>query len=311
MALLDPRLIEIDILSAADRETFSGGPAYEYRRGDTMSQEDRQREAAILELMTARAIVFAKNYDSHLRGDPDFPIDQAADEAVHCLLRMTSIIPLKITQRGRLRLYRLRDEILSGRDRIRDDFGILWARRHWLPDLTVRLKSREPGTPLSLLVLDVDKLKDLNLEVGHHGADKVLTGIFEELRDVVRPHEGYRIGMGDEAGAILVGVPLDEAKKMGEELRRRIDARPWPAELKFKRRPDREHRRRNAHRRNGRRGPLQRRRRNRAVRQADKGLCRGGGGSREHLASIQALAPSAITFASSSFLGEGNEIRSD
>jgi PleD family two-component response regulator len=62
-------------------------------------------------------------------------------------------------------------------------------------------------------------------------------GIFEELRDVARPHEGYRIGMGDEAGAILVDVPLDEAKKMGEEVRRRVEARPWPAELKFKRLP--------------------------------------------------------------------------
>jgi PleD family two-component response regulator len=61
----------------------------------------------------------------------------------------------------------------------------------------------------------------------------VLTAIFEELRDVVRPHEGYRLG-GDEAGAILVGVPLDAARAVAEEVRKRVRARAWPAGLGIK-----------------------------------------------------------------------------
>jgi hypothetical protein len=95
---------------------------------------------------------------------------------------------LRITQAGRLRLYRLRDEILQ-RDRVRDDFGVLWAHRHWLPDLTVRLRLRDPKEPLSLIVLDVDHLKKLNTDLGHPGANTVLTGILEIMRDVVQPHE--------------------------------------------------------------------------------------------------------------------------
>ena len=192
MALLDPRLIEIEILSEAERKTFAGGGPYEYRRGESV---DREREAALLELMAARAIVYAKSYDHQNTGDPEFAIDNLASFAVtHLLLGNETIIPLKITQRGRLRLARLRDEILSGRDRIRDQFGVLWDHRHWLPDLTVRLRSREPRSSLSLIVLDVDRLKELNADLGHAGADKVLTGIFEELRDVVRPQESYRTG---------------------------------------------------------------------------------------------------------------------
>ncbi|MFL5306347.1 MAG: GGDEF domain-containing protein [Polyangia bacterium] len=235
MALLDPRFIEIDILSAADRETFSGGKAYEYRRTGTLSQEDRQREEALLELMTARAIVSTRDYGT--QGNPDLLLERAATAAIYQLFAPSvTVIPLKITHAGRLRLFRLRDELLSGRDRIRDEFNVLWAHRHWLPDLTVRLRSRDPGTPISILLLDVDRLKQLNSELGNPGADKVLAGVFEELRDAVRPHEGYRLG-GDEAGAIMVGVSLDEANKTAEEIRRRVEGRAWPTDLNMRTRP--------------------------------------------------------------------------
>jgi diguanylate cyclase (GGDEF)-like protein len=230
MALLDPRLLEIEILSEAERRTFAGGAPYEYRRDGSV---DREREAAHLELAAERSLVSAGSYDIGKTDDPEFPLKRAAISAItQITMTANSIIPLQITHRGRVRLARLRDEMLSGRDRIRDEFNVLWAHRYWLPDLAVRLV-REPGTPISLLLLDVDHLKALNKDLGNPGADKVLTGIFEELRDVVRPHEGYRLG-GDEAGAILVGVPLDAAKAIGEEVRKRVGARTWPAGLGLK-----------------------------------------------------------------------------
>ncbi len=85
------------------------------------------------------------------------------------------------------------------------------------------------------MLLDVDHWKALNTELGNPGADKVLTGVFEELRDVVRPHEGYRRG-GDEAGAILVGVGLEGATKLGQEVRRRVEGHVWSV-LNMKTRP--------------------------------------------------------------------------
>jgi diguanylate cyclase (GGDEF)-like protein len=153
-------------------------------------------------------------------------MDAAAVEGLTDVLGTKDIVPLRITQRGRLRLYRLRDEILQ-RDRVRDDFGVLWAARHFRPDLEVLLRFRNPRDPFSVILIDVDKLKSLNTELGNPGADKVLTGIFETLRDVVRPNEAYRLG-GDEAGAILPGVSLDVAKKLGEDIRAAVEARPWP-----------------------------------------------------------------------------------
>jgi diguanylate cyclase (GGDEF)-like protein len=234
MALLDPRLLEIEILSEVERKTFAGGEAYQHRREGSV---DREREEALLELVCTQAVVDAASYSRSTDPDPEFPLKLAAREALGKILDFSrTIVPLKITQRGRLRLARLYDEMLSGRDRIRDEFNVLWAHRYWLPDLAVHLRKREPDSPISLLLLDVDHLKALNKDLGNPGADKVLAGIFEELRDVVRPHEGYRLG-GDEAGAILVGVPLDTAKAIGEEVCKMVRARAWPTSLGIKTRP--------------------------------------------------------------------------
>jgi diguanylate cyclase (GGDEF)-like protein len=183
-------------------------------------------------MMFEGAVVAATDYIVYQRvpdprpPNPSHAIDSAAVEAVRKFLSNESIVSLRITQRGRLRLYRLRDEILQ-RDRIRDDFGVLWALRHFRPDLEVRLRLREPSRPFSVVLLDVDKLKDLNRELGNPGADRVLTGIFEALRDIVRPHDAYRLG-GDEAGAILPGISLADAEKLAEEIRRAVETRPWP-----------------------------------------------------------------------------------
>lgn len=242
---IDPRLMEIEILSEADRALVHGGGSYEYRKKGTVGPVDRQRQEAVLGLLFDCALVGGTHYKAPggytaipatRQPDSASAIEAAGAEGVADMLGTSKdIVPLRITQRGRLRLFRLRDEILQ-RDRIRDDFGVLWAHRHWLPDLTVRIRLRDLNEPFSILVLDVDHLKKLNTELGHPGANQVLTGIFEILRDTVQPFEAYRIG-GDEAGAILPGVSRDEAKKLAEEIRKALAERAWPVELAVKTKP--------------------------------------------------------------------------
>ena len=101
MALLDPRLLEIEILSEAERKTFAGGPPYEHRRDGSV---EREREAALMELLAARAIVYAKSYRTENMGDPEYALNKAASTGVAHLLTSATIIPFNITQRGRLRL---------------------------------------------------------------------------------------------------------------------------------------------------------------------------------------------------------------
>jgi hypothetical protein len=129
MDQLDPRLIEIEILSEADRAFVHGGASYQYTKANPSGPRDRQRDEALLGLMFERAIIAStalRARPSHSvhpdtrPPNPTYAIDAAALQAVE-------------------------DE------------------------------------PFSLIVIDVDGLSKINAELGHHGADQVLAGIFATL----------------------------------------------------------------------------------------------------------------------------------
>ena len=226
--LKDPRLVEIEILTEVDQATFGGSGSYRYDYPGSRGVRENLKHEALLHLAFDGAIILNTGYlrepnfgaTNASHPNPTYFLDLAALETVTKLLG-TSYVQLQMTQRGRLRLYRLRDEILN-RDRIRDDFGILWAKRHWLSDLEVRLRFRQPTEALSLIWLDVDRLKDINTTFTHAGADEVLKSIFEILRDKVQPADAYRLG-GDEAGAILPAVDKARAHKVAEDIRATVE----------------------------------------------------------------------------------------
>jgi diguanylate cyclase (GGDEF)-like protein len=223
--LKDPRLVEIEILSEVDQATFGGSGSYRYDHPGSRGVQENLKHEALLHLAFDGAVLLSDAYvskSSATRITGSFVPGNA--ELEHAIRRTVwALMPtahpsvnLVITQRGRLRLYRLRDEILN-RDRIRDDFGILWAKRHYLPDLEVKLRFRQPTGALSIILLDVDRLKLINTTFAHAGADEVLKGIFEILRDKVQPADAYRLGGGDEAGAEDIRATVERAfadKKM-------------------------------------------------------------------------------------------------
>jgi diguanylate cyclase (GGDEF)-like protein len=226
--LKDPRLVEIEILSLIDRATFGSPGSHSYHRPSPRGVNEELIHEAVLHLAFDGAVIQDREYERgtsrntlETHPNPTYPLDLAVRDTVDQLLTNASNTRLKITQRGRLRLYRLRDEILN-RDRVRDDFGILWAKRHYLPDLEVRLRFRQPGEAISLILLDVDRLKLINTTFSHAGADEVLRGVFEVLRDKVQPADAYRLG-GDEAGAVLPGAGKDEASRVAEDIRATVE----------------------------------------------------------------------------------------
>jgi diguanylate cyclase (GGDEF)-like protein len=80
------------------------------------------------------------------------------------------------------------------------------------------------GTPLSVLMLDLDRFKSVNDRWGHAAGDRVLRaaadGIVEELRAC---DLGARFG-GEEFVVMLPDTPLDDAMRAAERIRRRIAA---------------------------------------------------------------------------------------
>jgi len=75
------------------------------------------------------------------------------------------------------------------------------------------------GTPLSLLLVDVDHLKAINDERGHAAGDDALRTVSEALRRSCRTTDhAARIG-GDEFAVLAAGAPLQEAVALAERIR--------------------------------------------------------------------------------------------
>lgn len=85
----------------------------------------------------------------------------------------------------------------------------------------------ERGLLPSVLLIDLDRFKDVNDTLGHLNGDQLLVEIGRRLRDCLgEPHTVARLG-GDEFAAMLVGVPseeevLDVAYRLAEELERPV-----------------------------------------------------------------------------------------
>ena len=88
-------------------------------------------------------------------------------------------------------------------------------------------QARLTGGPVSVVLLDLDRFKQVNDTYGHERGDDVLRDAAYELRKSLRSFELiYRIG-GEEFLVLLPGVELSEAVEIAERMRDSIaDARP-------------------------------------------------------------------------------------
>jgi diguanylate cyclase (GGDEF)-like protein/PAS domain S-box-containing protein len=83
-------------------------------------------------------------------------------------------------------------------------------------------RSQRETRPLSLLLIDVDHLKELNDSYGHFAGDLALTHLAELMRAGMRRYDWLGRWGGDEFLLILPGTELDEARMIAERLRTRV-----------------------------------------------------------------------------------------
>lgn len=104
-----------------------------------------------------------------------------------------------------------------------DALSGLANRGHFQTVFDAATASREAG--VVLLVLDVDRFKQVNDRFGHVAGDRVIIGVAEALRGAVESVRGVpaRLG-GEEFGAVLRDVDAAQGLQIAEELRRRINA---------------------------------------------------------------------------------------
>ena len=114
-----------------------------------------------------------------------------------------------------------------------DELTGLANRRHGLAVAEAELaRARETGRPASLILLDIDRFKQINDVHGHHAGDDVLKGVAQALRGSRGGSDTpVRYG-GDEYILILPDTDLDGAEETAARIRAHIEG------LAFERVPD-------------------------------------------------------------------------
>lgn len=84
-----------------------------------------------------------------------------------------------------------------------------------------RSRADREGSPLSLIIFDVDEFKGVNDRFGHQAGDRVLRRISDTVRGALRPNDFLTRWGGDEF-AILVEGTADAARTLAERIRVRL-----------------------------------------------------------------------------------------
>jgi len=88
----------------------------------------------------------------------------------------------------------------------------------------LRANAQATGTPLALLLCDLDRFKSVNDEHGHQRGDAVLVEAADAIRRSLRPTEPvFRVG-GEEFLVLLPGCDAERALPVAERVRAAIEA---------------------------------------------------------------------------------------
>ena len=96
--------------------------------------------------------------------------------------------------------------------------------KKWMDEAFHRmaLRCEHGGTPLFLLLVDIDRFKDFNDSHGHLAGDSVLKGVARIMAANLRPHD-LLVYMGGDRFAVLLSEKLpEEVMKMAERLREAV-----------------------------------------------------------------------------------------
>jgi diguanylate cyclase (GGDEF)-like protein len=116
---------------------------------------------------------------------------------------------------------------------VRDALTGCFTRSHAIEVIDAELRwARRSQAPVSVVMFDIDRLKDVNDRHGHLGGDAVLAVIGKRMREVLRGSDLKCRYAGEEFLVLLPETPLTGAKRVAETLRREVADRPvaWAGE---------------------------------------------------------------------------------
>jgi diguanylate cyclase len=158
------------------------------------------------------------------------PIASAAQEAflpvagiLELVLMVLYITLVPILVRVSRRLQRHVERIQH--QALHDDLTELPNRLHFREHISAAIAAaREEATPVAVLLLDLDRFKEINDTLGHQCGDELLKDLAVRLRGVTGSGALLaRLG-GDEFGIVASGKSADEAVVLAETVRSSFDA---------------------------------------------------------------------------------------
>jgi diguanylate cyclase (GGDEF)-like protein len=130
----------------------------------------------------------------------------------------------------RLMVLRARVRLLEGLA-VTDPLTGVFNRRHLDQCLVSAIERRARcGEGASLLLIDVDRFKQVNDTLGHPAGDHVLRSIAAIVRSRARRVDALFRAGGEEFALLLAGADLHDATKVAEELRAAIERAPLAEE---------------------------------------------------------------------------------
>src|SRR3954468_13572661 len=107
----------------------------------------------------------------------------------------------------------------------------LFNARHFATALNEELtRAARFERPLSLVMADLDLLRDINNTYGHLAGDAVLSGIAEVFRNELRHYDVPARFGGEEFAILLPETPPEQAFEIAERIRRMVAARSFDVE---------------------------------------------------------------------------------
>ncbi|HEX7671422.1 MAG TPA: GGDEF domain-containing protein [Polyangiaceae bacterium] len=114
-----------------------------------------------------------------------------------------------------------------GRTSSTDALTRLANRRYFDEQLTVELKrAKRYGSPLALLLIDVDRLKEINDRQGHDAGDRALRSVADALFESCRATDVAARWGGDEFMVLAPGIDAGGAVALARRIRETLRSLP-------------------------------------------------------------------------------------
>ena len=196
-------------------QAYSGGVSSGYSLLVMMAMIWFGLQASDRELALGLGVLAACSYLPMLIfGPPAYPVDWGHATLI-VIVGASDALALRALTRETVKL---NDRLM--RDATVDDLTGLLNRRGWRTTAERELaRAQRNGTSIALVILDLDRLKEINDTRGHDEGDRALCNTAERMRSAFRAGDVVaRLG-GDEFGALLIDNTDGQAMSAVERLR--------------------------------------------------------------------------------------------